>query len=177
MDAADRAGVPVGGVEAGDAANRRPRPTSSRCTSNCGRCSTTRPPPARSAPPCCRSAAAPWPRPPPRGRSPNVNKPGLAEDAEAALKEWGESPPPALALAPGASEFEAARLFQTAGRSVRPSAADKPEAVARALDLLELPVPAEGVQAVVAFFDADKRLTETLVLYRANDHPDLPGRR
>ena len=100
-------------------------------------------------------------------RKPNVNKPGLAEDAAAALKDWGESPPPALALAPGASEFEAGRVFQ------RPPAhgavaADTPESVQRALDLLELPVAADGVRAVVALFGADKRLTETLVLYRPN---------
>ena len=111
-------------------------------------------------------------------RKPNVNKPGLAEDADAALKDWGESPPPALALAPGASEFEAARIFQRPPLPSLPPrvgeggvgavAADTPETVERALDLLELPVPAEGVQAVVALFDSDKRLTETLVLYRAN---------
>ena len=112
-------------------------------------------------------AAAAW-------RKPAVNKPSLAEDADAALKQWGDLPPPALALAPGASEFEAARVFQ------RPPvrqvvAADKPESVARALDLLELPVPADGVQAVVAFFDSDKRLTETLVLYRANIIQTFPA--
>jgi hypothetical protein len=97
----------------------------------------------------------------------SVDKPGFVEDAEAALKAWGESPPPALALAPGAGQAVAVSLFQRPpnGQTV---AATEPMAVQRALDLLELPVPDEGVQAVVAFFDADKRLTETLVLYRAN---------
>jgi hypothetical protein len=105
-------------------------------------------------------AAAAW-------KKSGVNKPGLAEDAEAAVKAWGESPPPALALAPGASEAEAVRLFQLPANGQTVAAA-APMAVQRALDLLELPVSAEGVQAVVAFFDADKRLTETLVLYHAN---------
>ena len=96
----------------------------------------------------------------------SVNKPGFAEDAAAALKSWGEAPPPALALPPGAGQAEGVRLFQ------RPAdgqiiAATEPTSVQRALDLLELPVPDEGVQAVVAFFDADKRLTEALVLYHA----------
>ena len=112
-------------------------------------------------------AAAAW-------RKPDVNKPSLADDADAALKQWGDSPPPALALAPGASEFEAARIFQRPPVR-RAVAADKPESVARALDLLELPVPAEGVQAVVAFFDGDQRLTETLVLYRANVIQTFPA--
>ena len=35
------------------------------------------------------------------------------------------------------------------------------------LDLLDLPVPEEGAQALVAFFDAHDRLTEMLLLYRA----------
>ena len=112
-------------------------------------------------------AAAAW-------RKPAVNKPTLAEDADAALKRWGDSPPPALALPPGASELEAARIFQRSPVG-QATAADKPESVARALDLLELPVPAEGVQAVVAFFDGDKRLTETLVLYRANIIQTFPA--
>jgi hypothetical protein len=106
-------------------------------------------------------------------KRPTMNKALLAGDVETALKQWGESPPPALALAPGASQFEAVRLFgrPATGLAV---AADKPEAVARALDLLELPVPDEGVRAVLAFFDSDKRLTETLVLYRPNSIQSYP---
>ena len=100
-------------------------------------------------------------------KKPSVDKPGFAADAEAALKTWGELPPPAMALAPGAGQAEAVGLFQRPANG-QTIAATEPTAVQRALDLLELPVPDEGVQAVVAFFDADKRLTETLVLYRAN---------
>ena len=98
-------------------------------------------------------------------KKPRAGKPELAQDIGAALKDWGEAPPPAPALAPGASEFEAVRLFgrPAAGQAV---VADRPEAVARALDLLELPVPADGAAAVVAFFDADRRLTDALVLYK-----------
>jgi hypothetical protein len=43
---------------------------------------------------------------------------------------------------------------------------DQPAAVQRALDVLELPAPADGAQAVVAFFNGDDRLSELLVLYR-----------
>ena len=108
-------------------------------------------------------------------RESSVNKPGFADDAEAALKAWGDTPPPALALAPGASEVEAVRLFQRPadGQTV---AATEPMAVQRTLDLLELPVSDEGVQAVVAFFDADKKLLETCVLYHGGAvqaYPDL----
>ncbi len=90
----------------------------------------------------------------------------LAQDIDAALKDWGDAPPPAPALVPGSSDVEAVRLFgrPAAGRAV---VADKPEAVARALDLLELPVPSDGVLAVAAFLDADRTVTETLVLYRS----------
>ncbi len=104
-------------------------------------------------------AAAAW-------KKSSVNKPGLADDAEAAVKAWGDAPPPALALAPGASEAAALSIFKQPASGQSIAAAD-PSAVQRALDLLELPVPDEGVQAVVAFFDADKRLTETSVFYRA----------
>ena len=66
-------------------------------------------------------AAAAW-------KKSKIDKQDLAEDVEAALKDWGESPPPAPALAPGASEFEAVRLFgrPAAGQAV---VADNPEAV------------------------------------------------
>jgi hypothetical protein len=111
-------------------------------------------------------AAAAW-------KKPNVNRPRLAEDAAAALKAWGETPPPALALAPGASQFDAIRLFGGPAAPQAVAAAD-PQTVRRVLDLLELPVPSEGVQAVAALFDADKRLTETLVLYRAHIIQTLP---
>ena len=39
--------------------------------------------------------------------------------------------------------------------------------ILRVLDLLDLPVPEEGAQALIAFFDAHDRLTEMLLIYRA----------
>ncbi len=47
----------------------------------------------------------------------------------------------------------------------------------RALDLLDLPLPDEGVQAVVALFDGADRLDEMLILYRARfgEHYPEPG--
>ena len=106
-----------------------------------------------------------WPRRPSPGRNPSVNKPGLAEDAAAALKSWGECAAARSRTAAGRRPSRGRPSFPAAGRR-SDRRGDQPTAVQRALDLLELPVPDEGVQAVVAFFDADKRLTETLVLYR-----------
>ncbi len=97
----------------------------------------------------------------------------LANDVKAALKDWGESPPPALALAPGAHEFDAVRLFgrPAAGQAL---VADTPESVGRVLDLLELPASTDGVQAVVALFDGEKQLTETFVFYRPKIFQTFP---
>jgi hypothetical protein len=93
-------------------------------------------------------------------RLPHHNKPLLADDIDAALKEWGDAPAPAL---PSAARG-AAGLFGVApqGRAVTfvtPAQRD------RALDLLALPAPPEGVSAVVAFLDGG-RPSEVLFAYR-----------
>jgi hypothetical protein len=102
-------------------------------------------------------AAAAW-------REPRLNKQALADEIDRALADWGEVPAPAPALVPGAGQPDAVRLFQVPARG-RIVAAHRPGAVLRALDLLALPLPAEEVQAVVAFFDAKRSLTELLLVY------------
>jgi hypothetical protein len=86
-----------------------------------------------------------------------------AAAAEAALGAWGDVPAPAAAVRPGAEPAELARALggPPQGR-VLPAAT-----AARGLDLLELPLPAEGVQAVLACLAPDGRLAEVLVTYRA----------
>jgi hypothetical protein len=106
-------------------------------------------------------------------------KPTLADDVKAALKGWGEAPPPDLPLAPGAGQSEAARLIGAppVGRAiavVNPKPGSRSSAVGRALDLLELPAPSDGVQAVAAFFDGDRRLTETIIFYEPRINQTFP---
>jgi hypothetical protein len=98
-------------------------------------------------------------------RHPKVNKKGLAMDLEAAFAEWGDLPAPVFGLPPHARKAEIVRVFGRAaeGRAV---IAATPEAVQRALDLLAVPVPPEGVAAVVAFLDGKERLDDVQVLYR-----------
>ncbi len=99
-------------------------------------------------------------------REPKRNKTGLADDVEAALKEWGTTPAPVPALAIGAPSAKVATLFGVApdGKAV---CATTPAAVARALDLLGAPVTGEGVASVVAFLDGNGALAELLFAYRA----------
>ncbi|HEX5269708.1 MAG TPA: hypothetical protein VFW33_04430, partial [Gemmataceae bacterium] len=86
----------------------------------------------------------------------------LADDVEAALRDWGEVPPPAPAVAPGAARADVARLLRSPGQGhVVPALTTN-----RALDLLDLPLPPEGAQAVLALFDSADRLREILVTYR-----------
>jgi hypothetical protein len=103
-------------------------------------------------------AAAAW-------REPKINKTTLAAGIEAALAEWGELPAPVCGVPVHARKAEVVALFgqQPAERGV---AAADPERVQRALDLLALPMAAEGIEAVVAFLDGHDRLDELLLLYR-----------
>jgi hypothetical protein len=98
-------------------------------------------------------------------RQPRVNKKGLALDLEAALADWGDLPAPVFGLPARARKAEIVRVFgrPAEGRAV---VAARPEAVQRALDLLAVPVPPEGVEAVVAFLDGKERLDGVQVLYR-----------
>ncbi len=97
----------------------------------------------------------------------------LAEDVEAALGDWGEAPAPAPAGAPGASRADVARLLRSPGQGhVIPALTTN-----RGLDLLDLPLPPEGAQAVLALFDPADRLRDILVTYRPGVAALYPGPR
>jgi hypothetical protein len=117
----------------------------------------------------------------PAWKAPKVNKSGLAGDVEAALKDWGDVPDPVAGLAAGAGRAEVSALFgqpAAAGKDGRPGAcaltAATPDAVTRALDLLALPVPPEGVNAVVAFMDGKDKFEGVLVAYRTKIEEAFP---
>jgi hypothetical protein len=109
----------------------------------------------------------------PEWRKPRWNKVALAGDIEAAVAEWGNLPDSAPGLTAGDKQAEVSRLFGAAieGRTI---VAHTPSAAQRALDLLALPLPSEGVTDVVAFLDSKQTLTELLVLYRAKIHELFP---
>ncbi len=106
-------------------------------------------------------------------REPRQNKTALAGDIEAALADWGTAPDPLPTVVAGAKPDEVARLFndRIVGRTIT---ARTPPAVQRALDLLALPLPAEGVESVVAFLDDKQGLMELIVLYRPKINELLP---
>src|SRR5262249_55484275 len=86
----------------------------------------------------------------------------LAAQAEAGLAEWGTVPAESLPIKPGAPRAEVARFLRSPAQGhVLPAV--PPE---RAFDLLDLPFPEEGVEAVLAFFDKADNLAELLVTYR-----------
>ena len=88
---------------------------------------------------------------------------GLAAQADAALAEWGEAPVPTIPVQPGTPHAQVTRLLRSAGegRVLRVSCN------ARAFDLLDLPLPDEGVEAVVAFFDDADCLADLWITYRS----------
>ncbi|HWG44905.1 MAG TPA: hypothetical protein VN688_19180 [Gemmataceae bacterium] len=98
-------------------------------------------------------------------REPRQNKTALSGDIDAALADWGTIADLVTGLTAGAKQDAVARLFGSpiAGRAV---IAGTPATVQRTLDLLALPLPAEGVNNVVAFLDDKHTLTEVLVAYR-----------
>ena len=106
-------------------------------------------------------------------RKPRWNKVALAGDIDSALAEWSKLPDPVPGLTAGDKQTEVSRLFGAAveGRAVL---ARTPPAAQRALDLLAMPLPSEGVTDVVAFLDGKQTLTELLVLYRAKIHELFP---
>src|SRR5262249_15455707 len=68
---------------------------------------------------------------------------------------------------------DVARLLRSPGQGhVIPALA-----TARGLDLLDLPMPPDGAQAVLAIFDASDRLGEILVTYRPGIASIYPGPR
>jgi len=93
----------------------------------------------------------------------------LADQVRAQLDAWGDGPAAAVAVTPGKPRAEVLRLLRSPGKG-RAVVAQTP---IRALDLLELPLPGDGIDALVVFFNAD-RLAEVLVLYRAHIDNDFP---
>jgi hypothetical protein len=87
----------------------------------------------------------------------------LAAQADAALAEWGDVPVATIPLRLGTPRAQLSRLLRSTceGRVLRASYN------ARAFDLLDLPLPDEGVEAVVAFFDNADRLADLWVTYRS----------
>jgi hypothetical protein len=92
-------------------------------------------------------AAAAW-------RQTRWNKTALAADIDAALADWGEAPDPVVAFPRTAREQGGSRIAQT------------PLDVQRTLDLLTLPLPSEGADGVVVFFDEKQNLSEVFIVYR-----------
>jgi hypothetical protein len=99
-------------------------------------------------------------------RDPKVNKIALAEDIEKALQEWGPAPEPMPGLVPGAAKDAVAEVL---GQPITGKAVvlQKPEAMARAIDLLALPLPIEALEVIGVFLDAQDRLTEVQFTYRS----------
>src|SRR5262245_24641217 len=84
------------------------------------------------------------------------------QEADSVLTKWAKPAGPA-ALPVGRPLAELAPAFAT-NADGHLLLAPNP---ARALDLLSVPLPDQGVQAVAAFGDTDKNLTEILILYQA----------
>jgi hypothetical protein len=86
----------------------------------------------------------------------------LAGQADEVLASWGEVAPPAIAVRAAAPRAEVVRQLGgvSQGRVLFVAKA------ARAFDVLALPFPHEGAEAVLASFDAADRLAEVLVFYR-----------
>ena len=97
----------------------------------------------------------------------------LAQDVDAAVAAWGETPVAAPAVAPGANRADVARMLRSPGQGRAIAALT----TIRGLDLLDLPLPPDGAQAVVALFDAHERLNEVLVTYRPGVSAVYPGPR
>ena len=103
-------------------------------------------------------------------RDPKVNKTALAEDVENALAEWGAVPEPMPSLLPGATKAVVTDVFGTESSARWPGKAltvHKEEDLARALDLMALPIPGTAVKVVTAFLDDKDQLAEIQLTYRA----------
>ncbi len=109
-------------------------------------------------------------------RDPKVSKKRLADDIEAALKDWGESPMPTVSVEMGAPRAELARIFHSQEKGRVLSAVTRPNSQ-RVVDLLTLPLMNENIDGVVAFFDKNDRLSEFLVYYfnTVNQHRPDPA--
>src|SRR5579871_342606 len=87
----------------------------------------------------------------------------LAAQADAALAAWGDVPTLTIPFQLGIPRAQITRLLKSVGTGhVLPALC-----TARAFDLLALPFPDEGAEAVLAAFDDADRLENVLVTYRA----------
>lgn len=106
-------------------------------------------------------AAAAWQR---------EQKTELVDTIKAGLADWGEVPLPSLPVRAGASAAEVNRIFRSTGEGRALPALSR----LRAFDLLGVPLPHEGADAVVACLDADNRLAEILITYRPRLNEQYP---
>jgi hypothetical protein len=95
---------------------------------------------------------------------------GMRGPIEAALAAWGEVPAPTPAALPGAPRAQVARLLGSNGQG-RVIAAALP---LRGLDLLDLPLPPDGVASVLACLERNGALAEVVVLYRKGTALSFP---
>ncbi len=109
----------------------------------------------------------------PAFRQPPFSMNRLADDIDAALKDWKDGPTPQPALVVGADKKDIARFFRKSqqGRVFAATGAESE----RAFDLLALPLPSEDVDGVVAFVDRGERLAEILVYYHSNMVQNYPN--
>jgi hypothetical protein len=108
----------------------------------------------------------------------------LAGQAEAVLAEWGDVPAMTLPHQTGAPRAELSRLldpkkgtvplrregqspFSDQLRSAGKGRVLAASSITRAFDLLALPFPDEGAEAVLAFFDDSDRLADLWITYRS----------
>jgi hypothetical protein len=104
-------------------------------------------------------AAAAW-------KAPGHNKPNLVNDIETALNAWGPTPLPSDVLPPGTPRETVHGILGGVAQNHTVTVL-LPDPLARALDLLTLPVPVEGVQTLVAFLDPNDKLNSLLLVYRS----------
>ncbi len=101
------------------------------------------------------------------------NNSELAAQADSLLGEWGPTPAVPLAVERGASRAQLKHLLGSLddGRAIAAAT------TIRALDVLALPFPEDGVEAVMADFDDADRLADVFITYRAevSDHFPKPS--
>jgi hypothetical protein len=95
----------------------------------------------------------------------------LTSQAHKALASWGGVPASTVAVPVGEPRTRVARLLHSDSQGRVLPAKD----VLRALDLFGVPVPDEGAETVLAFFDKAERLANVRILYRpklSDAYPD-----
>jgi hypothetical protein len=90
-----------------------------------------------------------------------ANETGLADQAEAAVAAWGSVPEFHPLFVPERKQTELARLLASSSEGLALKVANLP----RAFDLLALPFPQEGTEAVIAGFNGAGQFAELVVVY------------